>query len=510
MLSGSLVAIVTPMQPGGALDFPALARLIDFHVAQRHVGNRHRRHDRRIADGRRRRALPADQGSRRSRAPDAFRSSPAPAPTRRREAIELTRLREGRRRRRAACRSCRTTTSRRRKGCTGISARSPKRSTCRWFFTTCRAAPSPISPTETVLRLARSPGHRRHQGRDVRSRRARVDMRSSLPAARDFALYSATTTRRSPLMLLGGHGVISVTANVAPELMAEMCAAALAGDVATARAARTRGCWACIRQLFVEAEPDSRQMGAGRDGLDPKRIAASADAVVAALPRCASRRAARSRLPRRACLEGLLVMQCIDGSTLARARARGRGGSDAGRLRVDGLSRWASASITNRPAPRPSLEMPPDLTTPQYDDRYAVTSASGLAAQNASRPQAVGSARRSTRGRRAHRACRQRALAGREGHAGAGVDTRAQVLAGQRASCIATEQPALGRHGNRLGGEPRGDAAGRVPQVHRQVHRRASTRPTSATSSARGSSAAPSPARSKSTCRIAAWSRCRR
>ena len=32
MLSGSLVAIVTPMLPGGALDFPALARLIDFHT----------------------------------------------------------------------------------------------------------------------------------------------------------------------------------------------------------------------------------------------------------------------------------------------------------------------------------------------------------------------------------------------------------------------------------------------------------------------------------------------
>ncbi len=34
----------------------------------------------------------------------------------------------------------------------------------------------------------------------------------------------------------------------------------------------------------------------------------------------------------------------------------------------------------------PSLELPPDLTSPQYDDRYAVTTASGLAAQNASRP----------------------------------------------------------------------------------------------------------------------------
>ena len=32
MVSGILVAIVTPMQPGGALDLPALSRLVDFHV----------------------------------------------------------------------------------------------------------------------------------------------------------------------------------------------------------------------------------------------------------------------------------------------------------------------------------------------------------------------------------------------------------------------------------------------------------------------------------------------
>jgi 4-hydroxy-tetrahydrodipicolinate synthase len=33
MLTGSVVAIATPMQPGGELDLPALAKLIDFHVA---------------------------------------------------------------------------------------------------------------------------------------------------------------------------------------------------------------------------------------------------------------------------------------------------------------------------------------------------------------------------------------------------------------------------------------------------------------------------------------------
>jgi len=34
----------------------------------------------------------------------------------------------------------------------------------------------------------------------------------------------------------------------------------------------------------------------------------------------------------------------------------------------------------------PALELPPDLTSPQYDDRYNVTTASGLAVQNAARP----------------------------------------------------------------------------------------------------------------------------
>jgi dihydrodipicolinate synthase/N-acetylneuraminate lyase len=38
MLTGSLVAIATPMQDGGALDLPALGRLIEFHVANGTAG----------------------------------------------------------------------------------------------------------------------------------------------------------------------------------------------------------------------------------------------------------------------------------------------------------------------------------------------------------------------------------------------------------------------------------------------------------------------------------------
>jgi dihydrodipicolinate synthase/N-acetylneuraminate lyase len=53
---------------------------------------------------------------------------------------------------------------------------------------------------------------------------------------------------------MGGHGVISVTANVAPALMAEMCRAALAGDYATARACNDR-LLPLHRKLFVEPNP---------------------------------------------------------------------------------------------------------------------------------------------------------------------------------------------------------------------------------------------------------------
>jgi 4-hydroxy-tetrahydrodipicolinate synthase len=49
-------------------------------------------------------------------------------------------------------------------------------------------------------------------------------------APRNFAVYSGDDGTALALMLLGAHGVISVTANVAPRLMQEMCAAVFAGD----------------------------------------------------------------------------------------------------------------------------------------------------------------------------------------------------------------------------------------------------------------------------------------
>jgi len=70
----------------------------------------------------------------------------------------------------------------------------------------------------------------------------------------DFALYSGEDATGLPLMLMGGRGVISVTANVAPRLMQEMCAAALCGDITRARAANDR-LLGLHTKLFVEGNP---------------------------------------------------------------------------------------------------------------------------------------------------------------------------------------------------------------------------------------------------------------
>jgi len=69
-----------------------------------------------------------------------------------------------------------------------------------------------------------------------------------------IAIYSGDDPTAMELMLAGGHGNISVTANVAPSLMAELCRAALAGDRAGAEAINQR-LSALNKALFLEANP---------------------------------------------------------------------------------------------------------------------------------------------------------------------------------------------------------------------------------------------------------------
>jgi len=70
----------------------------------------------------------------------------------------------------------------------------------------------------------------------------------------NFDLYSGDDATGTEFMLLGGNGVISVTNNVAPKAMADMCAAALAGDRERALELN-RPLQSLHQQLFVEANP---------------------------------------------------------------------------------------------------------------------------------------------------------------------------------------------------------------------------------------------------------------
>lgn len=75
-----------------------------------------------------------------------------------------------------------------------------------------------------------------------------------LRAPAEFAVYSGDDATALALMLLGGKGVISVTANVAPKLMHEMCKHALNGNLLAAKAANAK-LFALHQKLFVEANP---------------------------------------------------------------------------------------------------------------------------------------------------------------------------------------------------------------------------------------------------------------
>jgi 4-hydroxy-tetrahydrodipicolinate synthase len=104
---------------------------------------------------------------------------------------------------------------------------------------------------DTTLRLAQVPGII-----GIKDATANIERGTDLVkrAPRNFAIYSGDDAAALALILLGGHGVISVTANVAPKLMHQMCAAALVGDVKKARELNLR-LFALHQRLFVEANP---------------------------------------------------------------------------------------------------------------------------------------------------------------------------------------------------------------------------------------------------------------
>ncbi len=84
-------------------------------------------------------------------------------------------------------------------------------------------------------------------------------------APKGFSIYSGDDGTALALMLMGGAGVVSVTSNVAPKLMAQMCAAARAGEVAKATALHFQ-LLALHKQLFCEPSPAPTKWALSRLG----------------------------------------------------------------------------------------------------------------------------------------------------------------------------------------------------------------------------------------------------
>ncbi len=253
MLTGSIVAIATPMQDGGDLDFPALGKLIDFHVANDTAGI--------VIVGTTGESPTVDFDEHclliKTAVEEARGRLPVIAGTGANstaEAIELTLYAK------KVGASC----------CLSVVPyynKPTQEGLYRHFRTIAEKVGLPMIlynvpgrtvadlANETALRLAKVPGII-----GIKDATADLGRGSELIQAlnamgrRDFAVYSGEDITALPLMLMGGHGVISVTANVAPKLMAAMCAAALEGDVARARACNDR-LLPLHRNLFVEANP---------------------------------------------------------------------------------------------------------------------------------------------------------------------------------------------------------------------------------------------------------------
>ena len=253
MLKGSLVAIVTPMQAGGALDLRGFAKLLDFHVTSGTSGI--------VVVGTTGESPTVDVEEHCQLIKIAVEHAAGRIPViagtganATAEAIDLT-------------------VYAKKVGATlGLSVvpyynKPTQEGLYRHFRTIAEKVDLPLIlynvpsrtvadlANDTVLRLAQVPGIVGIKDATADLGRGSELIRSLAAAGKsDFAVYGGDDITALPLMLMGGHGVISVTANIAPKLMSEMSAAALAGDVARARAANDR-LLPLHRKLFVEANP---------------------------------------------------------------------------------------------------------------------------------------------------------------------------------------------------------------------------------------------------------------
>ncbi len=116
---------------------------------------------------------------------------------------------------------------------------------------------------DTVLRLTQVPGIVGIKEATGNIERAQWLIKD---APKEFSIYSGDDPTAVALMLCGGHGNVSVTANVAPRLMHELCVAAIAGDVARAMEIQMK-LLPVHKALFVESNPIPVKWAVSRMGL---------------------------------------------------------------------------------------------------------------------------------------------------------------------------------------------------------------------------------------------------
>jgi 4-hydroxy-tetrahydrodipicolinate synthase len=248
-LQGSLVAIVTPMREDGALDLDAFRRLIDWHVDEGTDGI--------VVVGTTGESPTVDFEEHCLLIDTAVKHAAGRLPiiagtgaNSTREAIELTRHAK--------------------KAGANMSLsvvpyynKPTQEGLYRHFRAIAEAVDLPMilynvpgrtvadMQTDTVLRLAEIKNI-------IGIKDATADLQRGAELLRrkpvDFLVYSGDDGTGLGLMLLGGDGVISVTANVTPRLMHDMCRRAVAGDAAGAREVNNK-LVGLHRQLFCEANP---------------------------------------------------------------------------------------------------------------------------------------------------------------------------------------------------------------------------------------------------------------
>jgi 4-hydroxy-tetrahydrodipicolinate synthase len=258
---GSIVALVTPMQEDGSVDYPALRRLIDWHIAEGTdcigvvgttgesptVSVEEHCEIIRVSVEHAKGRVPIMAGT--------GGNSTA-------EAIELSRFA------REVGADCSLSV-------VPYYNKPSQEGIYRHFKAIAEAVDIPMvlynvpgrtvadMQVETAVRLAGVPGIV-----GIKEASGEIDRAAWLikQAPAGFSIYSGDDSTAVALMLLGGHGNVSVTANVAPRAMHELCVAALAGDVKTAAALHLK-LLPLHKNLFVESSPAPTKWAMAQLGL---------------------------------------------------------------------------------------------------------------------------------------------------------------------------------------------------------------------------------------------------